>query len=154
MKKLFMFLSVAALAVTMACSSDDDSNSSQPGGEVTVTINGVAKTFDNVIVNETTYPAEGNYPAYTSLFVTATVGSSASEVITFDVEQGDVGANMIHSFTYTMGGQTYYNYNELSSVVQTNTADGNLTGSFTGQLMSMNGESTLNLTGGSFSIRY
>ena len=161
MKKIFMFLTVAALTVAAGCSSDDDSGSSTPGGLLSVTIDGTAKTFNNVIVQQTNHPADGSIAAYTELFVTVSMGNTATEVISFRVDRGDIGADAIYDFKYVNGSAIVYDYGGLSSVVQTNGDDRNLTGSFSGELAETDTTcsgcppiETANLTNGTFSIQY
>jgi len=158
MKKIFLFLATAALAVTMnSCSSDDNSDSNGGsgaiGGTITAKINGVSKTFDNVVVNQETFTEDGGY---TILTITGTMGTSTNELFKFDVEKGDVGADAVYSYSieYKSAGSTYGAYNQqFTTVVQTN-SDNKLKGNFSGILNSSNGETTVNFADGAFNIAY
>ncbi len=155
MKKLFLFLAASTLALT-SCSSDDDSSSSI-GGTITVTIDGQAKTFNTVVVNEQVYDA-GTADEYTDLTITGVIGTSTSEIITFSVEKGDVGADAIYQFGYTKDGMYYTSYyGVLSANVTTNNSSKKLIGNFSGTLGSNSGTGEVTdaiLTNGSFNIQY
>jgi hypothetical protein len=152
MKKLFLFVAASALAVSLNSCSGDDSSSST-GGSITAKINGTTKTFDNVVVNEESFPNEDG-GTYTELTVTGTIGNSASELITFSLEKGDVGSEAVWSFNYTANGQTYYDNGQLNTVVQTNSASGKLKGNFSGTLQSGNSATTITIADGSFNFSY
>ena len=53
MKKLFLFLSISLLTLSISSCSDDDSSpaNNEPGGTVSFKVDGVQKTFNNVIIN-------------------------------------------------------------------------------------------------------
>lgn len=151
MKKLFLFLAASALALT-SCSSDDDGGSSI-GGTITVTINGQAKTFNSIVVNEQVFDA-GTPNEYTDLTVTGTIGSSTDEIIVFELEKGDLGANAIYFMTYTKNNNTYFG--DFSANVTTNNNSKVLKGNFSGTFFD-NGGSGSNeavFTNGSFDIQY
>ncbi|HEY0046371.1 MAG TPA: hypothetical protein VGB44_06650 [Flavobacterium sp.] len=152
-KLLLLFLSVAALS----CSNDDDdNNSSNPSGTVVATIDGVEKTFNTVLVNEFYYPAEDGDPAYTELEVTATMGNSTTEVLTFYAVKGIVGSFGSYDFEYVINGEMYSG--DLTSVVQTNNDSKQLKGNFSGEFSSWDSNSeevvTIPVTNGSFDIQY
>jgi len=156
MKKLFLFLATAALAVSMnSCSSDDNSDSNSggtPGGKITAKINGVSKTFDNVVVNQETFTEDGGY---TILTVTGTMGTSTNELFKFAVEKGDVGADAIYFYTieYKLAGSTYRaSSEEFTTVVQTN-SDNRLKGNLSGTLGNDTGN-TVTFTDGAFDFTY
>jgi len=156
MKKIFLFIATATLAFSMnSCSSDDNSDSNggntTVGGTITLKIDGVSKIFNNVIVNEITGTEDG--AEYTLLNVTATIGTSATEVITFTTEKGEVGADVVWDFHYTQGTTRYYS-NPMTIVIQTNNDTKKLKGSFNGTWTPSNGGTDLTVTEGSFDIQY
>lgn len=153
MKKLFLFLAASTLALT-SCSSDDDSTPSI-GGTITVTIDGVAKTFNTVVVNEEVYDA-GTVDEYTELTVTGVIGTNTNEIISFGLEKGDVGANAIYFFSYVKDGVSYYN-TSVTTNVTTNNDSKKLIGNFSGTMTSFSGTGQnvdLVFTNGSFNIQY
>lgn len=154
MKKIFLFIATATLALSInSCSSDDNSDSNSggtPGGTITAKINGVSKTFNNVIVNERRYEEDGGY---TLLNVTATIGTSATDVVTFTCEKGTVGTDAIWDFHYTQGTTGYYS-NPMTIVTQTNNDTKKLKGSFNGTWTPFNSGTDLTVTEGSFDIQY
>ncbi len=149
MKKLFLFLAASTLALT-SCSKDDDGGSSI-GGTITVTIDGQAKTFNTVVVNE-----EVLNDGYTELSVTAAIGTSTSEIINFDMEKGDLGSDAIYSFTYTKDGVIYFT-SSFSSNVTTNNDSKKLVGNFSGTMTGFSGSGepvNVVFTNGSFNVQY
>ena len=152
MKKIFLFIASAALAVSMtSCSSDDNSdNGGAPGGTITAKINGVSKTFDNVVVEQETISDNGE--TYTELYVTGIIGNSTAEIITFTIDAGDVGADAVWEFDYS-SGNTFYRSGSMSSVVQVN-SDNRLKGNFSGTMTNFGTEETITFADGSFDITY
>lgn len=148
MKKLFLFVTMSVMAMSLNSCSSDDSSSVEAGGTVTLTVNGVAKTFDNVIVDKDTFDEGGE--TWTQLSVTASIGTSTSEVITFSLEQGDLGANAIWSMNYVKDGVNYYG-SSLTAIVQTNNSN-TLKGTFSGTFEG--GADPLTVTNGSFNITH
>ena len=149
MKKLFLFLAASTLALT-SCSSDDDGGSSI-GGTITVTIDGQAKTFNTVVVNEEVYD-----DGYTELSVTGVIGTSTSEIITLIMEKGDLGSGAIYSFNYTKDGVSYFD-SGMSSNVTTNNDSKKLIGNFSGTMSSFSGSGepiNVVFTNGSFNVQY
>lgn len=151
-KLLLLFLSVAALS----CSKDDDNGSSTPGGSIVATINGVQKTFNSVVVNSETFPAQGTEPAYTELTVTGQIGNATTDVLTFYLDKGEVGSDAIYHFEYVQNGLVYES--NLTSVVQTNNDSKQLKGNFSGTLSHWDNDlqeyTTMPVTNGSFDIQY
>lgn len=141
------------LAFSMnSCSSDDnsDSNSGTPGGTITAKINGVSKTFNKVVVNQETFTEDGE--TYTELIVTGTIGNSTDEVISFDLDAGDLGAQAIYAFSYKSGSNAYYyNGQVFNTVVQTN-SNNKLVGNFSGNLG--NNDGSVTFADGAFDITY
>lgn len=160
MKKLLLFVAVATLGLTTSCSSDDDGGGNGGSSELKVTIDGVQKTFNTIVVDKETFTDVGG-DSWIELTVTATINNDPSEMITFYVDEGDTGAYAIWSFDYTKNGVNYSTWqggSTFSSVVQTN-SNGKLKGTFTGSLLgdwsNENQEyTTIQTTNGSFNISY
>lgn len=155
MKKLFLFVAVTTLGLMTSCSSDDNKGGNGSGSaELKVTIDGVAKTFNTIVVNEESYTDGGE--TYVELEITATINNDPSEMIVFSLDEGDLGASAIWTFYYIKNGESYYHYN-LSSVVQTN-SNKKLKGTFSGSVAKWSNEDQQNiyvqLTNGSFDISY
>jgi hypothetical protein len=163
MKKLFLFLSLAVLSVGLnSCSKDDSpesSSTSSTPSSVQVTINGVAKTFNTVVVNQETHTQGGE--TITELTVSASINNSADEVITFMVYKGDVGSDAIYSFDYRKNGKIYNSYNSgslsFSTIIQTN-SNNKIVGTFSGGLSYWNNDTQeyemANTGSGAFNITY
>lgn len=162
MKKLFLFLSLATLSVGLnSCSKDDssDSNNNATPSAVQVTINGTSKTFNTIVVDQDNYTLEGQ--TYTDLNVTASINNSATEMITFSIQKGDVGADAIYNFEYVKDGKTYNSYNSegfsFSTITQTN-SNNKIVGTFSGGLSSWNNETGVydvaTTSAGTFNITY
>lgn len=145
MKKLFLFLSLATLSVGLnSCSKDDSSDSSNNNSTpsaVQVTINGASKTFNTIVVDQDTYTEEGH--TYTELIVTASINNSATEMITFSLIKGEVGADAIYGFEYIKDGKRYNTFNSegfaFSTITQTN-SNNKITGTFSGGLSAWNND--------------
>ncbi len=151
MKKIFLFVAALTLSLT-SCSSDDNSGGNGGGGnsELKVTIDGVQKTFNTVVVNRQVQDG------WTELTVTATIDNNPAEIITFNVDEGEVGSDVIWNFDYTKNGEHHWATN-FSAVVQTN-ANKKLKGTFMASVYSTYDEEgqpiMVNLTNGSFDISY
>jgi hypothetical protein len=152
MKKILLFVAVSVLTLS-SCSSDDDKGGST-ADSITMKIGGVSKTFDHVVVNE---QPDGEGDVY--LTVSATVGSSASDIIVFDLYQGDLGAEAINNFSYTTNGTVYssgWGSTSFTTMVETNNGS-KIKGNFTGTLEGMDSEFntvTVDMTNGGFNIAY
>ncbi|HRN98653.1 MAG TPA: hypothetical protein PLA69_04985 [Flavobacterium sp.] len=145
MKKLFLFVAVAAMS--FSCSSDDNKGGGGSSADsVTFTFNGQAKSLTNVIVDE---EGEGTdvYPG-----VTANIGTSTDNIVSFATYRGDVGADAIFGFSFIIDGQTYFPNGNLTNIIQTNNGN-TLKGSFSGTLLDMEGNE-YSVTNGSFDIKY
>jgi hypothetical protein len=148
MKKLFLFVAAAGLAFSLnSCSSSGGGSS--PGGTVEAKINGTAKTFNTVVVNEQTEGA-GTAEEYTILTVTAAIGTSATELITFQLDKEDLGSDAIYSFYYTKDGSTYYG--SVATNVTTNNTGKKLIGSFSGTVS--DGTTDYTFTDGTINVQY
>ncbi|MEZ4853287.1 hypothetical protein [Flavobacterium sp.] len=150
MKKILTLVTILSL-FTISCSKDDDSSSSNTKF-VKMTVDGVEKNFDTVIVNEETYDV-GTSDAYTELTVTATIGTSTNEMVVFIVEKGDVGSDVIYSFVYKNGSTEYRNNGDLNTNVSTNSSN-TIKGNFSGEVLDFSTDVTKTINNGSFEINY
>ena len=151
MKKLFLFVSVAALTVSLnSCSSDGGGSSSK--GTVTAKIDGVAKTFKVVsVIEEVINP--GTDEEYTELNFTGKIGTT--EIITFSFLKGVTGETAYGSgaFSYTKNGVYYFDSGTSTFNVTTNSiASKSLIGTFSGTYT--DGTNQIIFTEGTFNIQY
>lgn len=156
MRKLFLFIATVVSTVSLnSCSSDDNSDSGSVGGTVTVKIDGVSKTFNSVVVNKEVVNDEGE--TYTELVVSALIGTSTEELITFTLDAGNVGAEAIYEFNYKNGANAFNSYSgSFSSNVLTN-SNNKLKGNFSGTLRTYTGtgeEIVKTFSEGAFDISY
>lgn len=151
MKKIFLFVAAASLALG-SCSSDDNGSGSGSGGSVKFTVDGTQKNYNTVVVSKQTFDA-GTADEYTQLAVTATTSGSATEFVTFYVDQLDAGSDAIYSFNYAAAGDIFYNNGALNTIVTTSTTH-KLKGTFSGTVVSQSGSATKALTNGTFDISY
>ena len=143
MKKLFLFVAVAAIAFSLNSCSKSDSSSSA-GGKISFKVNGVSKTFTNAVAVESTG----------SIFVEAYIGSAANptETVSFAVEASMTGSDAIYSFYYSNDTDDYsYGTAPFTRNVTRNTS-ALLRGTFSGSLNSDTSAATLPITEGSFDI--
>ena len=141
MKKLFLFVSVIALTVSLnSCSSDSGSG----GKSVSFKIGGVSKSFSTVAAAET-----GGF-----VFVTAFNGSSTTqtESVSFTIATGETGANKVMNFSYTTPGGSSFFGDPITSDVTTNSGS-SVKGTFSGTLQGIS-SSDLIMTDGKFSVSY
>lgn len=106
MKKAFLFL-LSIMVLTISCSSDDSSepqsdDAVEGSRSITVTIDGVTKTFNTVIVNGD-WGISGQ-----TLQVEASINNSPLEILQFYIYSGIIGSNVIASVNYTTNGTNYY----------------------------------------------
>lgn len=157
MKKIALFALIATLGLSsISCSSDDSSAPVNQvpvtGGTVTFKVDGVAKTFNTINVN--VEPGEGQDADNNYLLVTASANNDPSEVMSFVVQEGQIGANAAYNWAYTAGGKNYYAM--FNNVVQTNSTDKRLIGSFSGNAEYYNGMGVevVAISEGVFNITY
>ena len=142
-------MAVAGLAFSLNSCSSSDSGSSSPGGTVTVKINGVSKTFTTTVVDVEVYE-DGTPDEYTELTVTATIGTSTTEIITFVMEKGGLGSDAIYEFYYIKDGA--FCPGNLATNVTTNNTGKKLIGSFSGAVS--DGTTDYTFTEGTFNVQY
>lgn len=146
MKKILLLVMVSVLTLS-SCSKDDDNAGSD---SIKMTIDGVAKSFNNVTVTQQ------NEGSDVYLTVMGTVGTSTTDIVTFDLYRGDVGADAVDSFGYNTSGQSYFDDSALTTAVQTNSG-GKLKGTFSGTLEGFDSNFntvTIAVTNGTFNISY
>lgn len=158
MKKLFLFVTaIGAVTFLNSCSSDDNGSSDSsgnPGGTISVKINGESKTFNNVVVDKEDFVYDGVTTTYVT--ATGTIGNSTNELISFEVEMGEVGSQTSFFLKYYNGTTHYELSPQINSVVQTN-SNNKLKGNFSGTLDAYNGSGemvSVNLTDGSYDITH
>lgn len=155
MKKVFLFIAIAALSIS--CSNDDDAKRAN-GGTISVTVDGVAKTYSNVAVAAQDYPAANGEPAYTELRIVGSNGQTGvnAETILIEVDKGDEGANAVWDVTFTKDNTVYNSNQTLVSNVTKNNNNGELKGTFSGTLEFSIGMIVppVVITDGSFDIQY
>ena len=138
MKRIILFALLASFGLTsISCSNDDNSTPvnqvPQAGGTITFKVGGVAKTFNTINVVEDEQGTTED--PYTVLMVTASANNNPAEVISFVLPKGQIGANLIYNLIYTVNGKSYWADTfggSSTNVVQTNTADNKIIGSFSG----------------------
>lgn len=149
MKKIILFVALATLGIAFnACSSDDSESSSKVEGRITVKIDNVSTTFDNInIIAKDTTDNEVEFR------IIATKGNDLSESIRFTTYKEATGADRISYFYYNTNDKDFYVYNsnDFSTHIITNN-DGKLIGTFSGTVTSGGEEKTL--TDGTFNITY
>ena len=150
MKKVFLFVSVLVLTLSLnSCSNSD--NGSSIGGTVTVTIDGQAKTFNTIDVHQQVFH-EGTTDELTELSISALIGTSSTEIITFNLEKGNLGTEAIYDFRYKNGN--FYYYGSYTNVT-TNSTNRKLIGIFSGTASdSSEPPTSVVLSNGSFNIQY
>jgi len=142
MKKLFLFVSLIALTVSLnSCSSDSDGGG---GKSISFKIGGVNKTFSTIAAAE-----NGGFVFVTGFNGTA---SSQTESVSFTIATGATGANKVSNFTYTTQGGNSFIADPLTSDVTTNSGS-SVKGTFSGTLQGVS-SSDLIMTEGKFSVKY
>jgi len=154
-KKVFLFIAIAALSIS--CSNDDEKRAN--GGTITVTVDGVAKTYSTVAVVPQDFPAAEGEPAYTELKIIGSNGQTGAnaETILIEVDKGDEGVDAIWDVTFTKNTTIYTSNQTLVSNVSRNNNNGELKGTFSGTLVSFSiGDpvTPIVITNGSFDIQY
>lgn len=103
--------------MAFSCSSDNDKGSGGGADSVTFTFNGQPKSLTNIIVAE----EGGGTEVY--LGVTANIGTSTDNIVSFGTYHADVGADAIFGFSFIIDGQTYFPNGNLTNIVQTNNSN-------------------------------
>lgn len=139
MKKVFLFMAVAALTFSLnSCSSD-----SGGGSSVSFKVGGTSKSF------KTTATSSGG-----TVFVIGYIGSAAdpSETVSFSIESGATG-DVMDNISYTNDTDTYYSGSGTSDVTLNNGSS--VKGTFSGTLEPFDSANpTLTVTNGKFSASY
>ena len=165
MKNLFLFLSISILSLSISSCSSDDNNSTEngdnnpsteTGGTVSFKVDGVQKTFNNIIIDKTIYD-EGKQEEAIYLEITASEEGNSEEYITFQLFEGSVGANKtyVDGWDYRVNNKMYHAWhhstgNGITDIVQINDAE-KLKATFSGTLTS-NVPVSLNITEGFIDI--
>lgn len=156
MKKLFLNVFVlTGLLLTTSCNKDDDGGgNSGASNRLTVTIDGEAVTFDDIIVDSSVYTYDDGEQV-TELDVTATIGGDSTRIVNFYTEVGDTGTYGLYSFNYLVDGEYYYNNGGFNTVVSVNNGS-RLTATFSGALTTFTseGEETVMFENGTIDVNY
>jgi hypothetical protein len=140
MKKLFLFIAVSALTLSLNSCSKDDNNG---GSSVSFKINGVTKKFTTVA---------GKTAGF--IIVSGYIGSATdpTESISFTMTDGTTGTNAISNFSYDNATDTYFPATTLTHNVTTNSGN-SVKGTFSGTLEPFNGTGNITITEGTFSCK-
>jgi hypothetical protein len=159
MKKLLLFVSLTAMALSLnSCSDDDSSSDGGNGGSLTMKLNGISKTYNTVTVSATPDGEGGTY-----LMVTGSPDGSSSEKISFVVMQGDLGSDVAYNADLTVNGDTTY-FGSMNSNILVNTENATgktnqLKGTFSGKITEWNNDTQVEdtvytVTDGAFDVKY
>lgn len=150
MRKIFLFVSFCALSIGIAsCSGDDNDPVTQPGGVVTLKMNGVAKTYNTVTVSKNVSVD------YTQLTLTASQNGGSTEMVKFIMEEGVTGANEIWNSEMTIGGiNTYTSFSTNTTANSNNHVKGTFSGIATVYNSATGTETIYNITEGNFEANY
>lgn len=154
MQKIITLLTVATLLFS-ACSKDNkDKNDDKKPSELIVTIGGVKKTFNTIIV------APNDAYEEPAKDIIATINNNPNELIEITLGVGKTGTNALISFRYFDGTNEYFDESingiPFSMIVQENTGT-KIKGTFSGQVARWDNVSDFikkNMTNGSFEINY
>ena len=139
MKKVFLFMAVAALTISLnSCSSD-----SGGGSSLSFKVNGTTKSF------KTTATESGG-----TVFVIGYIGSAASptETVSFSIASGATG-DVMSDVSYDNDTDTYFSGSGTSDVTLNNGSS--VKGTFSGTLEPFDSANpTLTVTDGKFSASY
>lgn len=159
MKKI-LFPIVAALFF-VSCSSDKDSVYVPPvvtppasTNTLKATINGTAYTFDTFVVETETHTTPDH--TYVDLIVSATISTDPTKEISFSLEKDVPGTDTIFFF-YLHDGTAGFDTDHVGAAFNTNvtTNEGKrIIGTFSGALANVDNTSTLEVSNGSFDIKY
>lgn len=142
MKKIFLFVAVAAMTLSLnSCSNDDDGGSSK---SVSFKVDGVNKKFK----------VESQEVAGT-VVVIGYIGSPSNptEYVNFTVETGATGAGAIQDFSYGNATDDYDATSTFTSDVTSNSG-GKAKGTFSGTLEPFDGTTNVVITDGKFSASF
>lgn len=148
MKKIILFVALATLGIALNACSSDDSGSSANESFITVKIDGIDTTFDNINVTEI------DTNDVVILYVSATKGNNLSESITFSTATELIGSDNVWDFNYTKDNAYFEDTSNFFTQIITN-SNGSLTGTFSGKLRTNGANPTeKTFTDGTFNIKY
>lgn len=148
MKKIFLYLFAVSLALS-SCSKDDSTSNTLK--KISMTIGGQVKTFNTISVTEEVYEV-GTEDEYTDLVILA---SNGTETISIGLAKEETGTDVIYYFSYVdSNDDDYYNTDSFNTNVTVNSSSKNLKGTFSGILQGSEMGTTINVTKGSFNIKY
>ncbi len=144
-----LFIAFFAAFALVACSDDDNSPS---GNLISVEFDGQEVNFRNIQLEQVSYPAQGENPAYTEITVVATANGN---VFSFFVIKGETGQDAVYDFSYATGN-ALYNGVDMQSNLVSNGDEQHLVGTFSGTMTNFaeTASATIQITDGSFDIKY
>jgi hypothetical protein len=148
MKKIFLFMTVAFLGLSLnSCSKSSSSDDDGGGGganTITCKIGGASKTFT------ATTSSSGGF-----LFIYGYTGNQAdpTETLSIGLQSGVTGTNKINSITYMNADGATFGGDPVTDNVTTNSATA-AAGTFSGTLTPYDTGSNLTLANGSFSVTF
>lgn len=158
MKKLFLFLTLSSLSISLnSCSGDDSNDSVNPANStLSMKVNGTVKTYNTVAVSQ---DDQGNGDVY--LTVTASQAGSPNDLVNFSTYVGETGIYAIYQFEVIYNGQAFNagfggngNLNNNVIVNSNNRLQGTFSGTITRYNNQTQQEETINVTEGSYNIVY
>ncbi len=159
MKKFL--LPIVATLLFVSCSSDDDNVYVPPvtppasTNFLKATIDGTEYTFDTFNVETETH-TEPDF-TYTDLHVTASISNDSSKEIVFSLEQNVVGSTDVIFFFYLLNNEEEFDTDHVGETFVHNVtvnADRRIAGTFSGALARFDESGTVQITNGSFDIKY
>lgn len=155
MKKLYPFFLFVLLGLTASSCSDDSSQAlHKPSGNLTMTVDGAQKFYNNLRVEE--IPQNNGS---IQLKVTASQNGNPSEVLIFRVKKGETGVNHTNKWIYSsdsnvakrevIEGEVFDIYSNISQNGQNR-----LRGTFNGRLFNTYSNRIVTIDEGEFDYRY
>ena len=153
MKKLLLFVAVAAIAFSLNSCSNSSSDGTSIGGKIVFKIGNQNKTFDRVEVTQDVFNG-GTAEEYTELTVVGT-NNSSSESVSIFLNKNDLGTEAVTFFGYDDGQDLFADQNDTFTInVTTNNDSKKLKGTFSGVINGPANGSPIGISNGSFDIQY
>lgn len=150
MKKIFLSLFLAVIAVTLHSCSDDEP---QLGGTVSFTVDGSQKTYTNPMVTI----LEPNPEENGIVLLRLTSGTNDTGILQFEIER-EVTGNVVPYFFGYLTSNTYHFLEEEFTLIISANENGHMAGTFSGRLKKADdipeGQEFIDISNGSFDVRY
>jgi predicted small secreted protein len=140
MKKIFLFLAVSAMTLSLTSCNKDDGG----GNSITLKVDGVSKSFSTIAATEsngTVLVVAYNGPA-----------QSPTDQITISMDTADTGTDAAN-VTYSNSTNDYFESNTFTTNVSKN-AGKNVVGTFSGPMTPFTGTTNIVVTEGKFNVSY